>query len=242
MSETYAIHTVRRSGSHVMAQWIGAMLPEGAFYANENSASANGYISPEGVFTHSRDAPDHIEAPLIYGRQDIPAHESRHKCPNPAAKHILLLRDPINLFASKASMTKDQRPKLQRDRTAFQLCWISHAMEYLDLTSFLPRKICVDYNSWCASEEYRRAIAEKLGLEYSKDGLEGVPRDGGGSTWDGLDKPGKDLRAVAHERFHRCLEDDFYRSLINEHPIMWELCERIWPEVAQAATQAGLRD
>ena len=69
--------------------------------------------------------------------------------------------------------------------------WKAHAKEFLGATSFLQSpidsdtlKVCISYNDWFTSEEYRRTISKNMNLQFNDDGLQYVNRFGEGSSFD----------------------------------------------------------
>jgi len=103
--------------------------------------------------------------------------------------NVLIVRDPYNLFASRI------RKSGAVDNPAYPDCagptmdrvvdlWKTHAREALGLTSHLDNKVCVFFNTWYSSRDYRKALSRELNLEFTDEGFHEVSRIGGGSSFD----------------------------------------------------------
>ena len=102
---------------------------------------------------------------------------------------ILIVRDPYNLFASRIRAAK-------LNLLAFSIppspvfnrmidLWKAYARQFLAQTDDGP-DVPVYYNRWIASAAYRRKIADRLGIRNSDAGLDVVPDQAGGSSFDGV--------------------------------------------------------
>ncbi len=61
--------------------------------------------------------------------------------------------------------------------------WYSYALECLGVTNVLGKKICINYNHWCESKEYRSFIAESMGLTFTDVGFKEIAFQGGRSSF-----------------------------------------------------------
>jgi hypothetical protein len=104
--------------------------------------------------------------------------------------HILIIRDPVNMFASRIrkawrvdspAYPRSYNPVMER---AVRL-WKTYAREFLGHTNILQPKLCISYNAWHTSATYRHTVADQLGLSFDDSAFERVPRIGGGSSFDG---------------------------------------------------------
>ena len=64
--------------------------------------------------------------------------------------------------------------------------WKRYAAEFLGDTHILENKICIYFNAWHSSRDYRMEIAKRLGLTFTDAGYQDVPDIGGGSSFDGI--------------------------------------------------------
>ncbi len=84
---------------------------------------------------------------------------------------FILLRDPFNWLASYLEFMRKYRGKRslkkKRWRVDFQIeLWKEYARQFSEPR--IPKTICVSYNSWFTSEEYRRTISDKIGNRFSE--------------------------------------------------------------------------
>lgn len=123
---------------------------------------------------------------------------------------LLVLRDPFNLFASRAHWGSPLCP-----RTAARM-WKQHAKAFVGRSPHLRQeKLLVSYNAFVRSSDYRRDVARALGLDFSDRGLGRVARCGGGSSFDGTAFDGHAWRMPVFERWRRMAGDPGYRSLFD---------------------------
>jgi hypothetical protein len=105
-------------------------------------------------------------------------------------KNILILRDPVNTFASrirKASRGENSAypQALNDDMIRIINLWKEYAREFIGETAILPNKICIYFNKWYSSVEYRKSVAASLGLKFTDVGYNTISRIGGGSSFEG---------------------------------------------------------
>lgn len=79
--------------------------------------------------------------------------------------------------------------------------WMNQAKEYCNETNLLPYFTSVYYDEFVVSEEYRKAIAKKVGGEYTNQFLDVVPLAGGGSSFDKGKFDGRGSQMKVLERF-----------------------------------------
>ncbi len=103
--------------------------------------------------------------------------------------HVLILRDPYNLFASrirKASLIDHPAYPAQPGPAMDRLVnlWKEYAREFLGLTDRLENRVSIYFNAWFSHRTYRRQISRSLGLEFTDRGFSQVSKFGGGSSFD----------------------------------------------------------
>lgn len=103
--------------------------------------------------------------------------------------NILIIRDPINLFSSrirKASLIKHPAYAMTTDSEKDRVLklWKSHAREFVGFTNQLENKVCIYFDAWFSSRNYREQISQKLNLEFIDKGFSMVSEKGGGSSFD----------------------------------------------------------
>lgn len=150
---------------------------------------------------------------------------------------VLILRDPFNLFASRRrSMRHTVSPRI-----AMKI-WKQHAKQFVFGPGMLRyHPVLVLYNRWCESRDYRRQIAEALGLAFTDAAKDRVAAVHGGSSFDGLTYDGQAGRMRTAERWKHDIDDPSYRALFDEQVL--DLSERIFGELpaAEALRQRWLK-
>ncbi|WEK52369.1 MAG: hypothetical protein P0Y66_10525 [Candidatus Kaistia colombiensis] len=106
-------------------------------------------------------------------------------------QHILLLRDPLNMFASRIRMSGGMHVVYGGERADayFQnsiALWKMHAREFLGETNRLPDHVGVYYDRWVVDPTYRAEIAASLRLAPDEGALNRVAVEGGGSSFEGM--------------------------------------------------------
>jgi hypothetical protein len=131
---------------------------------------------------------------LIVSLEDHhPGYQPFHD-PKCRIAHAVLLRDPVNLFASRirrGAIHQGRSPAYPVEfdsnmRRAIEL-WKAYAREFLGVTNELPNRVGILFDRWFSDIEYRRSISRQLCLKFSDAGLRKVARYGGGSSFDGQD-------------------------------------------------------
>jgi len=62
--------------------------------------------------------------------------------------------------------------------------WKTYAQEFLGITNYLENKICINFNQWFLSEEYRKTISGKFGFEFDDTLKNIISTVGSGSSFD----------------------------------------------------------
>lgn len=200
MNSVYFLHGLKRSGNHAIVNWLMA----------ENSFRFFNNIVPMArILTGERGMPESVELRKwlrskrrfwVLGRVgpsdrlllSLEDHklDFRPIIDLPAStRHILILRDPRNLFASRIrkahvvnNLSYAREPGVLFDRAIDR--WKEHAREFLGDTNHLPNKTTIYFNRWFVSQPYRQRICERLGVRFSDKGLSKVTDHGGGSSFD----------------------------------------------------------
>lgn len=106
-----------------------------------------------------------------------------------ADHNIVLLRDPLNLFASRIAGLGpdrgvflgegefDEERRLDAERQVIAgmpphiETYMNHWREFTGATNFLHNKVAISYNRWVSEESYRRGLIEGMGLEFTDSGF-----------------------------------------------------------------------
>lgn len=227
-----------RSGNHAIINWILAQAPGRTCFLNCAEPGWNPFVSarprtPELPGWRALYEGFEIEAEREgrLSRKDLLVHsyedtflgpfkkeenESRHdEWVGSSGRRIdlLILRDPRNLFASRLASGYGW---LEDEIVA--RVWSQHAREFLGLRRNLRQeRLTVSYNAWAMSPDYRRGVAEALGLEFDDRAAQKVPAAAGGSSFDGTAYDGRAEEMPVLHRWHRFVGDErFHRMLTRE--------------------------
>jgi len=208
MRGLFLVHGLKRSGNHAIVNWLLGQAPF-EFFNNVIFINSilNGepyppkFANVDGLLkTRMASRYDRLvlrwTRPVMVSLEDHPLTVSPFERPERLETlNLLVLRDPRNLFASRIGIARRlDVPCFRTDPVSMQRfidLWKSYAREMLGMTAVLKRKVCIYYNAWHSSQEYRRRISAQLGLRFSDKGLNWVSDEGGGSSFDGLQFNGK---------------------------------------------------
>lgn len=151
---------------------------------------------------------------------------------------VLILRDPYNLFASRLKKERDFRRNryslhCPQERRALINLWKSYAKEFLGDSSVIAteNKVPISYNRWFTDREYRRRLAERLGLEFTDDGASQVLPIGGGSSFDRIEKNAEASKMKVLERWRHFQDDPVFTSIFKNDDELTSLSQRIFGDI-----------
>jgi hypothetical protein len=229
MTQTLIVHGLKRSGNHAIVNWIrgNKNIP---FYnniapfkklLNENRLNAPNiqirFILFERIIRECCKGnvnPDH----RILSIEDMPVNDDLFWSDPKNARHVLVVRDPKNLFASRVKKSFNiQHPAYPREFDSIAqravALWKEHAREALGYTFFRSHKTIIMFERWVVDFDYRSALASKLGIDPDEDQLRRVAGQGGGSSFGDravtnsvLDRKAL-LNATEERLFNKYLED-----------------------------------
>lgn len=140
---------------------------------------------------------------------------------------VLVLRDAYNTFASVWHGKRRMRNRLHR---FYRSQWKAYAREFLGETSYLPPdSVKISFNAWFADDEYRRRMAEQLGLDHADQGIDDVSSDGGGSSFSGQEFQNQARNMAVLDRWRHFVDDPEYVAAFDEETI--ELSRRIFGDI-----------
>jgi hypothetical protein len=137
---------------------------------------------------------------------------------------IIIARDIFNYLASKMKMGRYFFP----ERNLF--AWKDHVRECLGLTNYLPNKVCINYNKWCVDMDYRKEVAEKLGVDTFIPEWNEVSSFGGGSSFDILKFKDNAKQMKTDERWKTYEHDEEYLSYLQDKELT-DLSERYFGHI-----------
>ena len=233
---------LRRSGNHALIDWIKKQQTGRLKHINDIPVGENPFRHEYEYFIdHYPEYPKSIENLyrqsngefrskdcLIYNYEDHPLEKIVHSgferkhdwYVGKSARRIdlLIMRDPFNLLASRL---RKGFVSVKSTQTSFTDLWVSYAKEFLGETNQLAQeKVCVSYNHWIQDVDYRRGIAQQLGLTFTDEGFNQVARRAGGSSFDGTQHNGDPSKMDLTGRWRHYLSNDLYQSLLKNKALM----------------------
>ena len=190
----HAIYGLRRSGNHAILEWmIKNFSQKDQRYVLKHRLIASGnscYLNAINEYIQSRDLfIDYNFAKITYKNllisyEDIP--ETIHSEYTLGFNKIVILRDILNVVASRYKRMMDKNPKslgyklMKIDENLFS-CWISHA------SAFKRNILTIKFEDWLSSKEQRDKIANNLGCK-NMDCISTIPFHGEGSSFSKMEK------------------------------------------------------
>lgn len=248
-----------RSGNHAILQWLIAQLPGAYTFLNCAEGQHNPYATVRPMDdgcchrTNIRGYDFQAEAAGRFTPKDtlIFSHEDsflRRACSDVFERHhdewvgrsaqrfdILILRDPYNLFASRLRNPTG----LVRPRSAMRI-WKQHARQAINGGRMLRHNpVIIAYNRWFRDENYRRHIAEQLGLDFTDAGRLEVAACNGGSSFDGMTYRHHADRMRVLQRWEHYVGDRRYTALFDDDVV--NLARRVFGADAMAQPEHALR-
>jgi hypothetical protein len=197
----YVFHGMQRSGNHAIINWaLGAVA--------EKSVLINDFLHPGFLDSNDGLGPADAVAKAISeldpdvlvctvedsGIEEAKAMIEEKGVLKGTVNHVLVMRDPFNLFASRA------RGKVQCQLGAMTAIavetWKDHARAYLK-----GSLINANFNIWFLQRDYRLLLARRLALPFTDETKDGIMDINGGSSFDGLDYAGKASEMKVLERY-----------------------------------------
>lgn len=248
---------MKRSGQHAIINWIVNQLKGKTVYVNnplvdlsllKYSQSKNVYIYIDGKPTAEGidflDVKDTYADTLIYNTEDriFGRNLLRYKLPKgikartlgtiypDSFENILVLRDPLNLFASRIQhdrvyKTRNRIGALGALSKESIMGWKEHAQEFKKPS--LHPCLGINYNQWFSDPKYREMIAKSLVLEYKDDVLNTVPPIGE-SSFDSYKYDGKAQDMSVLSRYKKFTNE--LQPIFND-PEITNLLADIFPEL-----------
>lgn len=118
--------------------------------------------------------------------------------------HVVLVRDPLNLLASRIrgrlyeDFGPDHAPDIER-------LWFDHYNCKDD-----PSFVFIDFNKWFSDEGYRRSTIEGMGFSFSDRGLNEMPRPHSKSSFDDFRYSGEAQGMKVLERYLDCVDHPMF--------------------------------
>lgn len=172
-----------RSGNHGILRWLTGHYEENGYAVNFYNNTVIPFLEHLNfIFPHVDKS---VKKVFLVSFEDIEINQRFSKLSEIADHNILLVRDPLNLFASRIKgLAPDRGVALlddatDKDKIIASLVTLkklpehikkyhNHYDEFVGNTKLVNNKICIKYNDWVKDEDYRRKIIEnQLGLNFS---------------------------------------------------------------------------
>lgn len=234
------IIAMRRSGHHAIVNWVRKQIPGRHCFLNDCVVGRNpfagcnrlnsvvkGWVGEHGYLDwESEIGGRHAKkGALIRNYEDADPEELVRSGTNRREEEwlgrskrsvtILLLRDPFNLMASRLKWLQGGRGRSLIGLDTSRFLWKDHAREFLGETDWLEDKICLSYNEWHLSREYRDRLSRLIGFENLDKGFNEVARWGPalwGHSFDGFryEDRAQDMKVM--ERWREYEGDSLFRE------------------------------
>lgn len=213
---------MRRSGNHLAINWILGQVPGCAVFYNNIRQKVHPFdvgmrefrvrfpnTRPKIILSYEDlTAAEIMEGPLPEFLADrVSRHDVR-------VQTGVILRDPYNLFASRLKKWPE-RFATDTDIRRQQELYNSHAELALSPVSVFGDAPVVPilYNPLVADPAYREKLSHKLYIRSGSMGLDEVPLYGHGSSFDGYQTQGADVRAGVFDRWRSSSNDPKFRAV-----------------------------
>lgn len=145
-------------------------------------------------------------------------------------RKVLVVRDYHNWVASCLGMVlrDEDKPLEQMFNDTHIETYINHCERFLDNDYSFD---FVLFNSWADDYNYRRRVAERLGLFFNDVARDQTSIFGGGSSFDGLNYLKSASKMNVNERYLQVWDNPIYQKMIKRSPRAINLSERIFHEL-----------
>lgn len=224
----------RRSGHHAVWQWVARQI--NGMVVNLNNLQTE-FGTPYAFMDGTLQQADEryyrtIDPPMLLNRDQPISHVTYNfesyapsafspparLMPTPEdwpTRHVLVLRDPLNLVASRVRHFRNTEVSIFVKPNAYYayIAWCKAVM-----SGSLPVHPCtvVNYNRWFLDRDYRRSLAEELNIPFSDRGIEQVAEAGGGSSFDGQKFEGHAQKMDVLNRYQAMKDDQIFQATVLE--------------------------
>lgn len=198
---------LKRSGNHAVLNWIKS---DGQFRFFNNVLPL-GKLAKSGLVdaVKPRFLPFYLgRRTLLISVEDMPFDKMLFRNAPTHSRHVVLVRDPTNLFASrirKGFLTSRPAYPKQMDGLMHRAIriWKEHAQ--LCLANLAPSEntIGIFFDHWLLDPGYRSAIASWLKISPNEEVLEQAALEGGGSSFQDIDATNENTPQIRSQVLNR---------------------------------------
>lgn len=205
-----AVHALQRSGHHAVIEWLLAILRRKhglnnvlfINWINERSMQVDPF-NYEGRDLAATEAPtatkDTRRNVLIYNFEDAGTHMlyqsalygPRYVGDSGVRLNVIVLRDCYNMLASRYHRATNHDRPFSNSHEAAVGMWLDQARMFLNSSGMpdgVTSPICISYNQWFSSDEYRRGVALAVaGCNSPEEPASAINHFGFGSSFDGFE-------------------------------------------------------
>lgn len=230
----YFVTGLARCGHHAIIAWLCKQHRETILFHN----NVNGKLKHRNTTKYGDGKPKRhlysLENFDLRGFQELFGEQ-------PMKQFILVVRDPLNWIASSLKNDDKVLAKLTETwepRVGYYERWFCASMSRLNMYKQQMKQIIgkhnligrdyivVKYNNWFYDKNYRREITRKLNIPFSDDGINSVPKYGGGSSFDRFKRDGEAQRMEVLNRWKHYEDSDRFWDLIDNELI--EYSEKVF--------------
>lgn len=236
----YRVLGLRRSGNHALMGWLYGQM-QGCTLVLDNMQQHKPVYTPNKKLIFK----GLTKVQLMVSHEDRVVDEfftnysSDHFGHSKQKFSLLVLRDPYNCLASWCAWQDELGERFRNDqefRTHTVDLWKQYARKYLEWESNSAHpndesivQLVVNYNRWTVDKEYRKLLAENVGLKFSDKGREKISINGHGSSFDAQRLDGQASQLKVLERWKSFRNDSFYTSLFDSE--IHNLASQIFPDL-----------
>ncbi|MDX9750663.1 MAG: hypothetical protein RBT71_06245 [Flavobacteriales bacterium] len=233
----YQVYGMRRTGNHAVIEWLMQGREGRVIFCNDLQVGQHPATAPIKRMRRGEGEPAIITSyedldPMAVEREVRPEWFGERR----QVHHVLILRDPFNLFASRYVWKRDRGLRFRTDaahRAQLVDLWKTHARTFLEWRERTADEgsmwHVLDYNRWVTDLAYRRRMGEALGSTRPDAVIEEVGNFGGGSSFDGT-APVNGPRDRYLRRFEPLVDVPAFRALFADEELV-ALYKRIFAPV-----------
>jgi hypothetical protein len=214
------IFGIRRSGLHVISDWVTAQFPGSKFHNNvalPHLLNGNQPKATEGtqVFLFEDHEPNQVMS-ILRETEGLRTQLGVSKAEDGGWKALLVLRDPFNLFASRIAHygLLSAKRRWVDAKQAVHL-WPRYADAFAELYGDESGPILpVSYNQFISNSHHRRSLSKTLGgMIWTDESLLRVNPNGQGSSFDHLRHDGSARSMRVFKRWEAYRDVDAFWKL-----------------------------